>query len=366
MSPVPETISVRSRFRDYTVELRDDDAWCGELAARPHAFIVVDENAWKLHRDGCLAAFAANDVHVLPASEEGKTLATVEKLYDAMTVRVAKRNSVVVSVGGGVVQDVTGFLASTIYRGVDWAFVPSTLLAQADSCIGAKTSLNHRRFKNLLGTMYPPERVIVHTPFVLTQNEEHYFSGLGEVVKLHLIAGADAAQRMAGQIDALAARDVATLNEAVRASLLIKREYIESDEFDRGRRVILNFGHCFGHAIESATDFAVPHGQAVVLGMLLAGLVSRERGLLTEAALDETARALLLPVLICRPTLDDGAMRAVVEAMKQDKKRTGTGLALVLPDGDWSPRRVDDLSEEEATRALMHLPEMLVRGGGLR
>ena len=154
------------------------------------------------------------------------------------------------------------------------------------------------------------------------------------------------------------------IGDAVRTSLLIKQEFIEEDEFDRGRRRLLNFGHCFGHAIETATDFAVPHGQAVVLGIVLAGLVSCARGRLTASRLDETMVRLLLPTLTSAAGIDDLAHGAVVEAMRHDKKRSGAGLAVVIPDDDWSLHLVTDVTEAEAYQALDELPGVLEAAGG--
>ena len=352
-------LTIRSRLGDYDVDFRDDAAWAAELCELENAFFVVDELVWRLHGQGCLAPLASRPLHLLPATEDAKTLEGLATLCDGMIAQAAKRNAVVVSVGGGVVQDVTGFLASVIYRGVDWVYVPSTLLAQADSCIGAKTSLNFRHYKNLLGSMYPPKRVIVHSPLVETLNDDHFFSGLGEIVKMHIVAGPDAMARIEPRMAALCRREQAATADAVRASLSIKQGFIEEDEFDRGRRRLLNFGHCFGHAIESATDFAVPHGQAVVLGIVLAGLVACARGRLTRSRLDEIAARFLVPTLTSAAATHDLARDAVVEAMRHDKKRSGAGLAVVIPSDDWSLLLVTDVAEAEALRALEDLPGVL-------
>jgi 3-dehydroquinate synthase len=352
-------MAVRSLFGDYRVELAESQDFVGELAALPQTFVVVDENVWRCHGDGVLRALADAGVHVLPISEERKVLASVEELYEAMTGRAAKRNTTVISIGGGITQDLTGFLASTIYRGVPWVFVPTTLLAQADSCIGSKTSLNFRHFKNLIGTLYPPERVIVYPGFVATQEEEDYFSGLGEVVKLHLIGGEEAAGVYAREARALASRRPAAVRDAVWRCLEIKRAFIEEDERDTGRRRWLNFGHCFGHALESASDFALPHGQAVVAGMMLAGRVARLRGRLSAAMEERLRREILRPALIVPPdrlALDAGA---VIAAMRQDKKRTGPKLALVMLCDGFTMNVVDDLDEDEVVRALAELQEVL-------
>jgi 3-dehydroquinate synthase len=351
-------LQIRSRLGDYAVEFVDGDAWVDELAALDQAFVVVDENVWRLHGDGVLAPLREAPPVVLPISEEHKVYATVAELCDLVTARAAKRNCVVVSLGGGITQDVTGYLASTLYRGVRWIYAPTTLLAMADSCIGGKTSLNHAAHKNLIGTMYPPERVLVHAPFVGTLSDEGYFSGLGEVVKLHFLGGQGAVDELRQALPALLAREPEAVRGATRASLLIKSAFIEEDEFDRGRRNLLNFGHCFGHAVETATGFAVPHGEAVVIGMMLAGAVARRRGLL--AAEEERRRRveLMLPVLLDRPILDEIAMTRVVEAMKYDKKRTGEGLALVMVGDGLDPMQVADLGVDEARDALAELPAL--------
>ena len=273
-----EQLTIHSRLGDYAVDFRDDVDWVADLADIENAFFVVDERVWELHGSDRLSPLAAHPLHLFAATEDAKTLDGVVALCDAMIARGAKRSTVVVSIGGGVVQDATGFLASVMYRGIRWVYVPSTLLAQGDSCIGSKTSINFRKYKNLLGTMNPPERVIVHPPLAETLDDHQFFSGLGEIVKMHIVSGGDDLVRIGSQITPLSRRDPAAMSEAVRGSLRIKQRYIEEDEFDRGPRRLLNFGHCFGHAIESATDFAVPHGQAVVLGMILAGLVSGSRG----------------------------------------------------------------------------------------
>jgi 3-dehydroquinate synthase len=345
-------MTLTSRIRDYVVTFEDSDAFVGELAALPDRLVVVDENAWRCHRGGALASLDPDEVVVLPIAEDVKTLDSVRMLYDRLIERSAKRNITLVSIGGGITQDITGFAASTIYRGVNWVFVPTTLLAQADSCIGSKTSLNYRHYKNLIGTFFPPTAVHVHTPFLATQAEGDYRSGLGEVVKLHIMGGPETASRLEAALPALLARDPGPLLNAIQDCLAIKASYIQDDEFDAGRRNLLNYGHCFGHAIESATDFGVPHGQAVVLGMVLANMVARERGVLSVATERYLLERLLEPALA--PGIDLGGMddAAVVEAMGRDKKRVGTCLAVVMAADGLEMLKATDVTSEEAGRAL--------------
>jgi 3-dehydroquinate synthase len=361
-----DQLTIRSRLGDYTIDFRDDVGWVSELSDVENAFFVVDERVWQLHGTGPLAPLASRPLHLLPATEDAKTLDGVMTLCDAVIAQSAKRNAVIVSIGGGVVQDATGFLASVLYRGVRWVYVPSTLLGQADSCIGAKTSINFRSFKNLLGTMYPPQKVIVHPPLASTLDDHQFFSGLGEIVKMHIVGGPDEVARLEPKLEAVRRRDPGAVGEVVRASLRIKQGFIEEDEFDRGVRRLLNFGHCFGHAIESATDFSVPHGQAVVLGMILAGLVSSSRSRLGRSRLDEFLARMFVPTLTSAADIEGIDADAVVEAMRHDKKRSGVGLAVVLPMDDWSLVLADDVTEAEALAALDGLPGALEAARSLR
>lgn len=347
-----ERMILKSSIRDYPVVFEKSPDFLEKLAQTPNVAFVVDEHVWDCYATGCLATFSGHKVFVLPISEERKRLESVLELYDWFMARAAKRNTLLVSIGGGITQDITGFLASTLYRGINWVFVPTTLLAQADSCIGSKTSLNYRQYKNLIGTFYPPSSVHVYPDFLETQAEVDYFSGLGEMVKLHMMGGEQAALRLVDHLPELRRKDPGVVLEAVTNALMIKQDYIESDEFDTGRRNLLNFGHCFGHAIESATNFAVPHGQAVVLGIVLANIVARMRGLLSDSLDAFLTDRLLLP----STCLEFGSLsfnhQNVIEAMKQDKKRTGSGLALVMLINEYEMMKVTDLTEAEAINAL--------------
>lgn len=353
--------TVKSRLRDYRVAFQEPGDYLPRLAAASESFFVVDENVWRLHKDGVLKPLCGLPVSVLPISEDLKSLESVRLLYDRIIEKTPKKNMRLVSIGGGITQDITGFAASTLYRGVNWTFIPTTLLAQADSCIGGKTSLNYKNYKNLVGTFYPPSEVCISSSFLPTLKEPDYLSGLGEMAKLAIIGGREPAEAFAGAAEKLLSRDQAALASFLREALEIKKGYIEEDEFDSGRRNILNFGHCFGHALESATDFAVPHGLAVVYGMLLANIVARRRGLLSPASEAFMRGRILLPVLGGRAWDARAGADAVVSNMRKDKKRTGNQLALVMALDDFKMLRVSDLEESEARTAI---EELAGEGGG--
>jgi 3-dehydroquinate synthase len=322
----------------------------------------VDENVWRLYADGCLRDIDRERVFVQPIREEIKSLESVQRLYDRLADYPAKRNLTLISIGGGILQDITGFVASTLYRGIDWVYVPTTLLAQADSCIGAKTSLNYHRCKNLVGTFYPPREVLIHIPFLATLEPRDFFSGLGEVIKLHIIGGPGPVDRLIAMQPAIRQRDPEALRATVINSLTIKHGYIADDEFDQGRRNLLNFGHCFGHAIETTSDFALPHGQAVLVGILLANIAARDRGRLSLNREAELSARLLLPNLVTKPAPSHLDPDAVVNAMSKDKKRTGQGLALVVLKDGYELQQLDDFTPGEATTALTELAGRLSLG----
>lgn len=349
-----------SSIRDYQARLEATPDFIATLASLPHACFAIDENVWKLYRDTLLGPLTDREPIMVPIGEALKTLDTVQWLYEQLVQRPEKRNLTIVSFGGGILQDVVGFAASTLYRGVSWVFAPTTLLAQADSCIGSKTSLNFRGFKNLLGTFYPPEQIHIYPPFLETQSTEDYTSGLGEVIKLHLMGGERLYHRLAALLPDLLIRNPSVLPAAIRASLEIKLDYISGDEFDRGRRNLLNFGHDFGHALESVSDFRVPHGQAVLFGMLAANIVSRNRSLLHRQLEREVADALLIPAMVVRPRPGDFALEPFIDALGKDKKRTGSLLALVMMSDGFAFQRVNDLRPDEVGVALGELGRRLV------
>ena len=345
-------MKIASNIRNYEVNFPETPNFLKGFEKITPRCYVVDHNVWRLYQDNTLKGISRDQVIVQPISEEGKSLESVQTLYDRLTGLAAKRNMTLICIGGGILQDIAGFVASTLYRGINWIFIPTTFLAQADSCIGSKTSLNYRGFKNLIGTFYPPSGVYIHTPFLLTQEEADFFSGVGEVVKLHILGGEKKAREIVELLPGILRRDADALRTGVLNSLGIKQGYISEDEFDTGRRNLLNFGHCFGHALEAHSNFAIPHGQAIVIGMLLANRVAVRRRVLSPRTEKSLAEKLLVPSLTVRPRSSDLDPGGILEGMKRDKKRTGEGLALILMAEGYEMSRVNDLNEAEVRAVL--------------
>jgi 3-dehydroquinate synthase len=359
-------IKVRSSLREYEVHIGPAHDFVKHLANLEHKCFVVDENVWRHYADSILSPLPGSETITFAALEERKTLEGVQEIYQHLLGRSAKRNLTLITIGGGILQDVTGFAASTLYRGINWIFIPTTLLAQADSCIGSKTSLNYGTYKNLIGSFYPPSTIWIDPSFLKTLQTQDFYSGLGEVVKLHIMTGAQATQELLNAYDPIRAMDMAALQQAIQTSLEIKIDYITDDEFDLGRRNMLNYGHCIGHALESVSSFRIPHGQAVVYGMILANRIAQRRGILSEERRRFIEERLLMPALNVTVQPADLQPAAIIEAMGRDKKRTGNGLALIMITDAGEMVRVNNLEGQEVQYALEELGRTVQYGKELR
>lgn len=346
------SISIKSNLKDYTAYFESDDAFLKQLAELANSVYIVDENVYRLHKDDCLKYLPKDRLIELEISEDRKNMDTVCELYEKIMQFAPRKNLNLVSIGGGITQDLTGFVASSLYRGVNWIFVPTTLLAQVDSCIGAKTSLNFKHFKNLVGTFYPPSEIHIFPEFLKTLTREDFYSGVGEMAKLHLMNGEADTKTFINDLPLIDKLDSKTLLERTQNCLKIKKSYIEDDEFDTGKRNMLNYGHCFGHAIESSTDFAISHGQAVVAGMILANKEAVKMGLLKPETEEFIRKNVLEPVLVVKvPEIDADK---TVAAMGQDKKNLGKGLALVMITDGYKMVKITDMTNDEAKNLLQN------------
>jgi len=241
---------------------------------------------------------------------------------------------VLVAIGGGVVQDIVCFLAAVLLRGLEWRFYPTTLLAQADSCVGSKSSINVGRIKNVLCTFTPPAAIRINTRVLATLDPVEIRSGIGEMLKVHAIDGPASFDRIAAAYPALLA-DRGVLEQFIRASLLIKRRLIEADEFDVGARRVMNYGHSFGHAIESATDFGVPHGIAVTIWMDMANYTAARLGVSPPAHFERMHPTLAANYAGFERV--DVPLDRLLAALGTDKKNTDSRLTLILPDAGGTP-----------------------------
>ncbi len=353
-------IEVKSNIKDYRIEFHDNFDFFADFFLIKDKFFVIDENVWK-HYSGLLLDYMYEEqVYVMPISEDNKTLETVQIIYKILAQKSAKKNITLISIGGGITQDVTGFVASTLYRGINWIFVPTTLLAQADSCLGSKTSLNLESYKNIIGSFYPPSKIYLCCNFIKTLAKSDFYSGMGEVIKLYIMGGINKANELKEIIKVGIDRDnYELLKQLVYSCLQIKLSYISEDEFDTGKRNLLNYGHCFGHALEASSEYVIPHGQAVLIGIIFANIVSQKRGFLSL----ENRNNILQDLIIDNPNsrLKESFFNTetLYRAMKMDKKRVGNELPLIVLKDNFELEKIIDLTHDELKEGVLDLLVLL-------
>lgn len=348
---------IKSALKNYEVVFESDFDFVNNLLCIPNAFFVIDKNLYDLYKN-IFNGIPANKIFIIEAVEENKTIEQALLICERMISFEAKRNAVLVSFGGGIVQDITGFAANILYRGIKWIFVPTTLLAASDSCIGGKTSLNHLSYKNLLGTFFPPDEIHICSTFFKTLLQRDFMSGLGEVVKFNTILGIEGIERLEKNIEKLLKMDTKIVQQFVETSLHFKKKYIEVDEFDQGIRVNLNFAHTFGHAYERSSSYGIPHGTAVALGTITANHISvlrKRMELKTAKRIDK----LILKIIEIPMKNDWFNIEALILSIRKDKKQTGSEITAILMDNCFNLEIIHDLNKEEIGISVQYMTDLL-------
>ncbi len=331
-------VTVRHGLGSYPVYVgRGGLARLGELVERHlpgrRVALVADESVYRLLREGRLArARWEGPAVTFPAGERSKTRETWSRLSDDLLRLGFGRDAGVVALGGGVAGDLAGFVAATYMRGIPFLQVPTTLLAMLDASVGGKTGVDTPEGKNLIGAFHPPAAVVADPLALETLPDREYRAGLAEAVKHGLIADRDYFAWIERSVDALVARDPAALEHLVRRSVEIKAQVVGEDEREGGRRAILNAGHTVAHALEQVTDFRLPHGEAVALGLVAEAALATSLGLATPEAGARVAgllERLGLPTRVGEPMDDE----RIISAMASDKKNRAGGIRFALPKG---------------------------------
>ncbi|MGY6630972.1 MAG: 3-dehydroquinate synthase [Wenzhouxiangella sp.] len=297
--------------------------------------VVSDETVARLYLERLKPALGRIEHKqrvILPAGEEHKTTETWQRIVDELVALRAQRDATVLALGGGVVGDMAGFAAACYMRGIKVVQLPTTLLAQVDAAIGGKTGVNHREGKNLIGAFHAPEAVVVDLDTLSSLEERDYRAGLAEVVKYGAIRDPAFFAWLEANAEALSARVPQALMEAVYQSVRNKAEVVAADELEAGQRALLNFGHTFGHALETATEYkAYRHGEAVAIGMVLATRLSE---LLGRVEVGTSERMIRLLDKLGLPTQlpDDQPAERLLGLMRLDKKNRADQIRLVLLD----------------------------------
>jgi 3-dehydroquinate synthase len=284
-------------------------------------FIITDINVNCYYAD----IFPESEKFVMGTGEENKTLKTAEKIYEWLIEYEADRSSFIVGIGGGIVCDVTGFVASTYMRGLKFGFVSTTLLSQVDASIGGKNGVNLHGYKNMIGVFNQPEFVICDFSLLKTLPEEEFRTGFAEIIKHACIRNTEMFDFIEKNFDKALKNDYNTIYRLVYDSLIIKGKVVENDEKETGERRILNFGHTFGHAIEKISGLS--HGEAISIGMVIATKLSENKGYLSQS---ESNRIINLLKTFKLPVKTNIDMAEIIDALKKDKKREADEINFVL------------------------------------
>lgn len=311
MEVIP-VFKVKSYRKEYSVDFIDDI---------PKDFsegvVVMDETI-----KGWYYPELNKNVITINPREEIKTIDMALEIIDLLTANGFQKNHTIYAVGGGIVQDLVSFVSSILYRGVNWEFIPTTLLAQCDSCIGSKTSINHNGAKNILGGFYPPSNIKICTKFLKTLPSNDIKSGIGEMLHYFLLHDhIPVAEALVNETDL-----VSNVEMYINKSLFLKKTMIERDEFDEGPRNMFNYGHTFGHAIESLSEYEINHGQAVTMGMEIANRISLSKGLITKDKYERMKKILSQNM----PTYEIENVEKYIEILHKDKKNCSDKLTCIL------------------------------------
>ncbi len=283
--------------------------------------VITDTNVEGLYKD----RFPGGDIIRIGTGEAVKNLNTAREVYERLTELEADRTTFIVGIGGGVVCDLAGFVASTYLRGVRFGFAATTLLAQVDASVGGKNGVNLGNYKNIVGVFRQPEFVLCDPDLLSTLSEKERLSGFGEIIKHAAIGDRPTFEYLEKNYDQAVKLDLATIEKLVLASITLKADIVNRDETEQGERRKLNFGHTLGHAMEKA--YGLTHGEAVGLGMVVACRLSRLKGLLSKGAMQRVIRLITQFKFPLSMRIDPEMLK---EAMRHDKKREGEKIHFVF------------------------------------
>ncbi len=362
MTAEAATVSVNVEGKRYDIVIRpgllaEVGAIVAKLSGSCRAAVVTDSQVGPIYAERVAQSLrgAGLDavVATLPVGEGHKTLADLVPVYDVLLGHRMERTTPVLALGGGVVGDMSGFVAATALRGVPFVQVPTTLLAMVDASVGGKTGINHTAGKNLIGAFHQPVAVLIDPETLKSLPPRELRGGLAECIKHDIIRDAGGFAELEQHVGRALSLDVHYLSQLVAHNVAIKARVVEADPFERGERAHLNFGHTFGHAIETTSNYAYSHGECVALGMVAATRLAVDLGLIDEASCRRVVRLIEsagLPVSGLKLPGD-----AVINAMSFDKKVKGGRIRFILPDRIGHVVIRDDVPTPAVSRAIESL-----------
>lgn len=294
--------------------------------------IITDKNVEKLYMEQILlllkSTYKTVIFYSIEPGEESKNLDTVQKVYEYLIAQKFDRKDLLLALGGGVIGDLTGFIAATYLRGIDFVQVPTTLLAQVDSSIGGKTGVDFLSYKNMVGAFHMPKLVYTNLAVLKDLDDRQYYAGMAEVLKAGLIKDSMFYEWIISNMYEIFERDLPTLTEMVRRSCNIKRMVVEKDPMEKGERALLNLGHTIGHAIEKYMNFTVLHGECVALGTVAAAYISWKKEMLSMEEYYEI-RDMFVPFNL-PISISDIEPEKILSYTKNDKKMQADKIKFVL------------------------------------
>lgn len=346
-------IYIKDSFNDLKNILND------EIYSNRRFMILTDTNVSKHYLEEIKKI--TNDItkevysFIIKAGEESKTLDTVSNCYEELIINKFDRNDILIALGGGVVGDLTGFIASTYLRGIKFIQIPTSLLAMVDSSIGGKTGVDFKAYKNMVGAFYQPELVYINISTLNTLKPLEFNSGMSEVIKHGLIKDDKYYDFIKDNISLILNKDYNILSELIYKSCEIKRYVVEKDPKEKGERALLNFGHTIGHSIEKLMNFSLLHGECVSLGIVAASLISLNRGYINEEVYNDiiyTLKAFNQPVNISSLNLD---IKEIIDVTKLDKKMDRNQIKFILINEIGKAYIDNTVSEDEMAEAITNM-----------
>lgn len=328
-------LTVHTQSHDYTIIITSQCDMAKEIAPYikgKQVMVVTNTTVEKLYLqdlvNGLEADFEVLSV-VLPDGEQYKTQQYIDQIYDALMNNHCSRDVTLIALGGGVIGDMTGFAAASFMRGVNFIQIPTTLLSQVDSSVGGKTGINHPKGKNMIGAFWQPQMVLADMHTLTTLPQRELSAGMAEVIKYALIMDADFLTWLEDNMSALMSLDKVALAEAVARCCQYKADIVAQDERESGKRALLNFGHTFGHVIETHEGYGKwLHGEAVAAGMVQAAQLSQQMGWISEQDVQRISEVLKAAQLPIKPPAID--TQTALGLMQHDKKVKSGQVRLIL------------------------------------
>jgi 3-dehydroquinate synthase len=349
---------------EYDIQFEPDFGKLAEVLQAIHIsnrrfMIITDSNVSNHYleqlKEALLPVAKSIESYTFSAGETNKNLDTVSSCYEQLIRAGYDRNDVLVALGGGVVGDLTGFVAATYLRGVRFIQVPTSLLSMVDSSIGGKTGVDFKAYKNMVGAFHQPKLVYMNLSTLLSLPEREYYSGMGEIIKHGLIKDAAYYNWLKDNYDGIANKSYGVLNEMIYRSCLIKKAVVEKDPKEQGERALLNYGHTIGHSVEKLMNLTLLHGECVCIGMAAASYLSMKRGFLSTATYEDILKTIRLfhqPVNIPGLTAED-----VYEVTKLDKKMDSGKIKFILLKEIGNSFIDPTVSKEEMLEAIQSIIE---------